>query len=459
MTGPTRALGRYLSEFPGATLPPGVEERALKCLLDAMGLVAAARGEPTARAALRLAQPAERGPRSWISGTPLAPTEAAFANGVAQHAHFQDDTDHDSWAHPGSLIVPAVSALGELRGLTLAAVLRGLVAGYTVINWLGRNEEVARRLIQRGFRTSPSFGTIGAAAAAAVLLRLPPAQAASAVAIAAGSTGGTLEPVRAGSDEWRVQNGRAAQGGLIAGLLAEGGVEGAPEALEGARGFLFALAGLSAPPDCWATPPDAGIMLRIMAKPFATLGDNMPAAIAAEALHRQGITAGDIARIEVTIWRPYTEYPGTSFKGPYVRQVQTQASTAFAVSAMLCHGDLTYEMGLDLRDDPRINALVQRTAILPHDRESALWARVELLMKDGRRLASEAEASTSPLVFQPQARALEVFTGRMARAGAAAERAAAFATGLFAAQAEGRDPPFADVVRAYLDLAPLPAGA
>lgn len=459
MMRPTRALGRYLSEFPSVALPQGVEERALTCLLDAMGLVAAARGEPTARAALRLSQPAGRGPRSWVSGTHLAPTEAAFANGVAQHAHFQDDTDHESWAHPGSLIVPAVAALGEARGLPLSEVLRGLVAGYTVINWLGRNEEVARRLIQRGFRTSPSFGTIGAAAASAVLLRLPEAQAASAVAIAAGTTGGTLEPVRAGSDEWRVQNGRAAQGGLIAGLLAEGGVDGAPEALEGARGFLFALAGRDAPPECWASPPDPAIMLRIMAKPFATLGDNMPAALAAAALHRQGVVADDIARIEVTIWRPYTEYPGTSFKGPYSRQVQTQASTAFAVSAMLCHGDLTYEMGLDLRDDPRINALVQRTVILPHDRESALYARVELVLKDGRRVASEAEASTSPLVFQPRERALKVFTGRMARAGAAADRAEAFAAALFTDQAEGRDPPFADVVRFYLELTPSPAEA
>lgn len=458
MTGPTRALGAYLSDFSAKKLSAAVGERALKCLLDAMGLIVAARGEPTARAALALAQPADRGARSWLSGTYLAPTEAAFANGVALHAHFQDDTDHDSWTHPGSLIVPAAAALGEAGNLTLAEVLRGLVAGYITLNWLGRQEEVARKLIQRGFRTSPTFGTIGAAATAAVMLRLPEAQAASAVAIAASSTAGTLEPVRSGSDEWRVQNGRAAQGGVIAGLLAQAGVEGAPEALEGARGFLFALAGMSEPPACWATPPDADVMLSIMVKPFATLGDNMPAVIAAQMLHQQGIDTDAIGRMEVTLWRPYTEYPGTSFKGPYVRQVQTQASTAFAVSAMLCHGELTYEMGLNLREDPRILNLVQRATILPHDGH-ALDSRLTIWLKDGRELSAEAHASTSPLVFPTRERAESVFLGRMGRAGAPAARAEAFAADLFKALAEGRDVPFRDVIASYLGLTALQAAA
>ena len=102
-----------------------------------------------------------------------------------------------------------------------------------MINWLGRDEVVARRLISRGFRTSPTLGTIAAAAGSAVLLGLNAQQANSAVSIAASTTGGTLEPVRAGANEWRVQNGRAAQGGLIAASLAQAGVAGAPLALDG----------------------------------------------------------------------------------------------------------------------------------------------------------------------------------------------------------------------------------
>src|SRR5690606_24102728 len=160
-------IGEYLGDFAGREIAPPVRDKALMCLLDTLGLAISARGEPTARAALALSRPLpEDSPdtaAAWISGARLSPSEAAFANGVAAHAHFQDDTDMPSWTHPGSLVPPAVLALAEREGASLETALRGLIAGYSVINWLGRDEVVARRLIARGFRTSPSFGTIAAA--------------------------------------------------------------------------------------------------------------------------------------------------------------------------------------------------------------------------------------------------------------------------------------------------------
>lgn len=160
----SRILGDYLAGFATLELDRDIREKALMCLIDTLGLSLSAREEPTARAALALSHqlPADAPgtASSWISGARLAPSEAALANGVAAHAHFQDDTDHDSWTHPGSLVPPAVVALAEREGRSLEAALRALVAGYSVINWLGRDEVVARRLIARGFRTSPTLGTI-----------------------------------------------------------------------------------------------------------------------------------------------------------------------------------------------------------------------------------------------------------------------------------------------------------
>src|SRR5690606_41922059 len=109
------------------------------------------------------------------------------------------------------------------------------------------------------------LGTIGAAAGSAALLGLDAAGAGSAVSIAASTTGGTLEPVRAGADEWRVQNGRAAQGGLIAACLARDGVIGAPLALDGPKGFLATVAGIDATPEVWSLPPDPAVMNSISA--------------------------------------------------------------------------------------------------------------------------------------------------------------------------------------------------
>jgi 2-methylcitrate dehydratase PrpD len=445
----TSRLGAFVARSARTSLSPAMASKGAVCLLDALGLSVAARDEATAVAARDIAAPVANGrgtARIWATGTRAVLSEAVLANGIAVHAHFQDDTDHDSWSHPGSLISPVAVALGEATDASLATVLKALVAGYTTMKWLGAGEVVARGLIGRGLRTSPTFGTIGAAAAAAVCLGLESAQATSAVAIAACTTGGTLEPVRCGSDEWRVQNGRAASGGLVAAQLAARGVQGAPDALEGPKGLLKSLAGISESPQ-WQDDPDPAAMAGIMAKPFATLGDNMSAVLAARLVYADGIDVSKVNRITVAIWRPYTEYPGTSFKGPFERIVQTQASTAFAVCAMLVYGKLEYAMGVNCRQDPRILQLIAKTTVVPDDIGNHLDASVELEMTGGTRLVRTARESPRNLIFQDEARATEVLEDRLSQMGFAAGTGRSIAAEVFAAAAgDGRLP-----IRAVID--------
>ncbi|RWH72908.1 MmgE/PrpD family protein [Mesorhizobium sp.] len=451
---PTERLGNYLAASAGRALSRVVSIKAAICLLDALGLAVAARSEPTTRAAVGIAAKVATGAAAatiWTDGRQAGVGDAVLANGVAVHAHFQDDTDHDSWSHPGSLVPPVAIALTEND--TVEQALRALVAGYATINWLGIKETVSRSLITRGLRTSPTFGTIGAAAAGAVALGLDAAQARSAVAIAAAATGGTLEPVRSGTDEWRIQNGRAAQGGLVAALLASQGVQGAPDALSGPKGFLSALAGMAEPPAEWSRDPDPEIMLEIMAKPYATLGDNMPAVMAADVARRRGLDPARIKRVSVTLWRPYAEYPGTAFKGPFERSVQTQASTAFAVAAVLLHGDVTYDMGVDLRADPALNALVAKTTIVPDDVNGALDSTVTIELDDGRTLVGSAADAPRTLILQDEARSIEVFEGRLAAAGRMPGAGVALAEKLFAASSGKGSLPVSELLR---DLHPAP---
>ena len=449
-------VGDYLGGFTHLSLEYDVREKALICLIDTLGLAISAKTELTTQAALMLSQSLDHNAKgaatAWTTGVKLAASEAAFANGVAAHAHFQDDTDHESWTHPGSIVPPAIVALGEREGASLEDVLRALVAGYSVINWLGRDEVVARRLISRGFRTSPTLGTIAAAAGSAVLLGLNAQQANSAVSIAASTTGGTLEPVRAGANEWRVQNGRAAQGGLIAASLAQAGVAGAPLALDGPKGFLATVAGLDAMPNVWATPPDPNIMRTIQAKPYATLGDNMAAAMAAQKLYQSGFEPTQVAAIEVTLWEPFTNYPGTNYKGPYERMVQTQASTAFAVSAMLTQGDITYEMGNTMREDSLILDLVSKTTVIPDAVNGPLDSQVTLTMKDGRKLSAHSTEMPRDLLFQTRARALNVFETRMGRLGVKAGAAHALGTTLFDGLKLSNSPSISSILQTLLSL-------
>jgi 2-methylcitrate dehydratase PrpD len=446
----TAQLGTFAATAAASELAPDVAAKAAICLLDSLGLALAARHEPTAAAARSIAAELVPGPRTariWASGKHAALSEAVLANGIAVHAHFQDDTDHDSWTHPGSLISPVAVSLGETLDASLRTVLTALTVGYSALKWLGAGEAVARGLIGRGVRTSPTFGTIGAAAAAAAALGLDPQSATSAIAIAACTTGGTLEPVRCGSDEWRVQNGRAAQGGLVAAELAARGVQGAPDALEGPKGLLRSLAGLDHAPDQWLRAPDVATMLGIMAKPFATLGDNMSAVLAAHMLHHDRIDLSQVKRITVTIWQPYTQYPGTSYKGPFTRTVQTQASTAFAVAAMLRYGRLDYEMGVAHRQDTEIMALVRKTTVEPDNIGTHLDATVELELETGARHRRTARDAPAVLVFQDEARATEVFESRLASAGIPAGEATSLAAEIFASARSGGSMP----VRRLLD--------
>lgn len=431
----TERLGRFVRRCATEPLPDAVREKAAIVLLDALGLAHLARDETTAAAARAVVLPAPEGPgtaRIWADGTRAALSEAVTANAVAVHAQFHDDSDHGSWSHPGSLIVPAAASLGEANGLPLERVLRAIVAGYCTLEWLGASEEVARALIGRGIRTSPTLGTIGAAAACAVGLDLHEAGCRNAVAIAAGITGGTLEPVRCGSDEWRVQNAQAARGGLLAAQLAGRGVLGAPDALEGPKGFMRSLAGLHATPARWREDPRPEAILDAMAKPFASLGDNMPPLLAAKLIYDADIDPARIRAITVTLWRPYTEYPGTNFKGPFERPVQTLASTAFAVSAMLSRGELEYDVALHGRDDPDILRLVRLTTIEPHD-GVFLDSTVTVELDDGTTIRRDSSQSPRTMIFQDRSTATQVFGRRLAACGFGPEVAPAIAGIVFGA--------------------------
>ena len=349
----TATLGRFVATSARAPLRAEVARKAAICMLDALGLAAPRIPRAHVRAMRSLVTPvSEAGARIWADDTRAVLSEAVTANAIAVHALFQDDNDVPSWSHPASLVTPVAVCAGEAEDASIEQVLRAVAIGYGTIAWLGARERLARALIRRGIRTSPTLGTIAAAAAAAAIYRLDDDQATSAVGIASSITGGVLEPVGSGSDEWRLQNAHAARGGLLAAQLAAKGMHGAARGLEGAKGLMRSLAGLDEVPE-WEAPPTVDTILDVWAKPWATLGDNVPAVVAAHALRASGIDVSRITRLDVTLWRHYAEYPGTSYRGPYDTVAQALASTAFGVSAMLALGELDYGVSVNRRSDPR----------------------------------------------------------------------------------------------------------
>lgn len=441
-SGPTARLGAFVAGCTTVAMPSGVAEVAAIRLLDALGLAVLSRDERTYSAVRGLVTPLPPGPtaaRIWTDGTLAAVSEAVTANAVAVHAQFHDDCDMASWTHPGSLIVPAAVAVGEATKASLDRVLRAVAAGYATIAWLGANERVARALIERGIRTSPTLGTIAAAATSAVALGLDPTQATHAVGMASSLTGGVLEPVRAGSDEWRLQNAHAARGGLLAAQLAQRGVLGAPAGLEGPKGLARSLAGLTETPPEWREPPRLEAIFKAWAKPWATLGDNVAAVAAARLLYDDKVAIADARRITVRIWRHFAEYPGTSYRGPYERTAQALASTAFAVAAMLVYGRLDYALSLDHRDDRRILAVVERITVEPEPDGTAYDATVEIEGADGSTARRTARESPRTLLFHDRKTASDLLDTRLSQAGCPRGTGPALAAGVFDAVDERAD--------------------
>src|SRR5881396_1865981 len=112
----TERLGTFVARSVDQPLAPKVAERAAACMLDVVALTLMARKERTYLAMRAAVTPVAAGPgtaRIWTDGTVAVLSEAVTANALGAHAHFHDDSDHPSWSHPGSLIVPLAISLGE----------------------------------------------------------------------------------------------------------------------------------------------------------------------------------------------------------------------------------------------------------------------------------------------------------------------------------------------------------
>jgi 2-methylcitrate dehydratase PrpD len=176
-------------------------------------------------------------------GTKVPAANAALANAVVAHALDYDDFALMRMMHPSVVLVPVVLALGEReRASGLDAVL-AYVAGYEV------TARVCAQLnpdhYARGWHSTSTVGVLGAAAAAARMLRLDADGVATAVAIAASSAGGLRENF--GTMVKPLHAGNAAYHGVAAAELAARGFTAGPSILDGPRGFPAVYRNLAEP--------------------------------------------------------------------------------------------------------------------------------------------------------------------------------------------------------------------
>ena len=217
----TAALAEKVAAMRLAGLPHNVRTVAKQCLMDWIGVALAARGEPLVE--ILVADALEDAPATtgWsLIGRPerLSASQAALVNGAMGHALDFDDA-HFAMGHPTCPVAPVALGLAESRGASGADMLEAFIAGVETECRVGRF--VGPSHYARGWHTTATTGTFGAAAAAARMMGLSAGQITHAFGLA-GTQAAGLKSVF-GTMTKPLHAGKAAQSGLLAARLAARG--------------------------------------------------------------------------------------------------------------------------------------------------------------------------------------------------------------------------------------------
>ncbi len=158
---------------------------------------------------------------------------AAFANGLLAHA-----LDFDDWdafihvGHPTSMMIGAALPWREHINASGKDLLKAYMLGIEVICKLAAN---GPNVQDRGFHSTPVFGSLGATVACASLLNLDVDKMKAALGIAASAAGGIHR--QQGSMVKPFHAGNSARNGAEAALLASKGFTADAAIFEAPRGF------------------------------------------------------------------------------------------------------------------------------------------------------------------------------------------------------------------------------
>jgi 2-methylcitrate dehydratase PrpD len=230
----TVQLVRHLIAMRASPLAGEAIQVAQQCLFDWLGVAIAASHQPLVRILTDELAPADSpGGCSLIGLGHRAPLmNAVLINGASGHALDFDDVIA-TIGHPTAPVAPVVLGLGEELGASGAKVVAAFIAGVEaecrVARLLGTSHYA------KGWHGTATFGSFGAAAAAAHLLELDEGSLLHALGLA-GTQAAGLKSVF-GTMAKPLHAGRAAQNGVLAARLAARGFTCDTDILGSNQGF------------------------------------------------------------------------------------------------------------------------------------------------------------------------------------------------------------------------------
>jgi 2-methylcitrate dehydratase PrpD len=383
-------LATFGDDLELGQVPGPVVAHAKLLLLDTLGAALAGVDTDEGRAVIEAAGAAggETGPATiWGTTHRTSRAAAALVNGTTAHA--QELDDFGGCDHSGAVVVPAVLAAAEGEGIAGCRVLEAIIVGYDVALRVLEATGGYRAHNGRGWHSTGTCGSFGAAAAAAKVLGLDRERATWALGLAGSYTGGLWAFIADGAMAKRYHPGRAAETGVLAACLARAGFTGPGRIFEAEwGGFLGTYAGDSAAPDRLT----AGLgqefkILRSGVKPYASCrGAHAVLDVVLDLRRREALTADDVAAVRIRC----TEADRLMLGEPEPRtRLAAQMSLPYSVAVAWVTGRAFLEEYEErAREDPRVRALMRRVRLEP---DPALAEgeepHVTVEMRDGRRFS------------------------------------------------------------------------
>jgi 2-methylcitrate dehydratase PrpD len=238
--GATEKIARFIADTGYEDIPRDAVDKAKRTALDCLGASLAGVAEPVSQAiagyVMKLGGPLQAS--VFGAGVKVSVSDAAMANGSIAHALDYDDCGVKI-GHPSVLVLPAVLSLGEHLGASGQDILTAYIVGLEIEGKLALHADF--KLMQARLNHQTWYGSIGAAAACAKLLRLDVAKTRMALGVAANFACGLS--ANHGSMAGAMAAGNACRNGVIAALLAQEGVTANPNIIETKNGFYDTLVG------------------------------------------------------------------------------------------------------------------------------------------------------------------------------------------------------------------------
>ena len=365
-------------------------------IMDTLGVALPGRSAPGCPAVAELAARWGGEPLSSLlfAGRKISPPLAALANSTMMHALDFDDTLDASALHCMVSVLPAALAVAEAEGpIDGQRFITAIAAGVEVICRLS----LAISTPLSWIRTA-TCGSFGAAATAAKLLGLDQEGLTNALGVVYAMTSGNAQGLIEGRLVKRMQPAFAAQAGVEAAYLAQAGITGSREFLEGPYGFYNLYEkGLYDSAPVLAGLGQGFMINQLSIKPYPCCRMTHSAIDAALELYPQlEGAADDIAGIAVSASSMVAEMVGKPLVIGDNPQVDAQFSIPYTVSAALLRGDVFLgDFEVEAINDPAVLELAAKVKVSADPLVPAkdlMRAAMVVELADGQRLESLVEA-------------------------------------------------------------------